>query len=187
MLALAREHASKEGASITFSMMPAERLTYPDNYFDFIFIRDILHHVDIPLAMSELSRVSKPDALILVNEIYSHSFTDLIRQSRLVRDVLYPRMRSFIYRRKTVYITKDERKLSERDVRLIMRYARNIHHCNYFNFIITRLIPDNVSDTLNKLDRVALILVGPLGRYLAGRVVFAGYMKKDTAVLGEKN
>ena len=45
---------------------------------------DILHHVDIPPTLAEIARVSRDGAVLVVNEIYSHS-----------------------------YITQDERKLTE--------------------------------------------------------------------------
>ena len=40
--------------------MPGERLTYPDNSFDMAVGFAILHHLDIPLALSQLRRVLKP-------------------------------------------------------------------------------------------------------------------------------
>jgi SAM-dependent methyltransferase len=41
-------------------VMPGERLAYPDNSFDLAVGFAILHHLDIPLALSELRRVLKP-------------------------------------------------------------------------------------------------------------------------------
>lgn len=179
LLELAREQAKQEGLSIEFREIPAERTDYPDNTFDLVFAHDILHHVDIPATMAELARVAKPGALMVVDEIYSHSVTDLVRQSRFVKDFLYARMRDFIYTGKIYYVTPDERKLTERDVRQIQNHMSNIHFRGYFNFIVTRLIPDT-SVLASKVDRVLLILLGPLGRYVAGRLVFVGNLKKGT-------
>ncbi|GGY88116.1 class I SAM-dependent methyltransferase [Pseudoduganella plicata] len=96
-LAIARRLAAREGLVIDFGQMPAECLIYADDSFDCIVARDILHHVDIPAAMREIRRVARPQALLVVNEIYSHSLTDTIRRSRFVEAFLYPRMQRLIY------------------------------------------------------------------------------------------
>ena len=82
MLLIARNRATRENLSIEFDEMPAEAMTYRAGTFDLVFCRDILHHVDIDRTMREVVRVSKPHARFVANEIYSHSFTDLIRHSR---------------------------------------------------------------------------------------------------------
>ncbi len=41
-------------------VMPGERLSYPDNTFDMAVGFAILHHLDVPLALSQLRRVLKP-------------------------------------------------------------------------------------------------------------------------------
>ena len=119
-LQIAKALAFREGLTITFDEMPAEKMSYQDNSFDYILARDILHHVDIPGTMGEIVRVAKPDSIFLVNEIYSHSFTDTIRHSALVEKVLYPKMRRLIYGPGKPYITEDERKLSEADIKQIL-------------------------------------------------------------------
>jgi len=70
----------------------------------------------IPATMEEVLRVSKPGALFEMDEIYSHSITDVVRRSWLVEKLLYPRMTGFIYKGSKPYITEDERKMSEHDV-----------------------------------------------------------------------
>lgn len=96
-LSIAKHRAEYEGLSISFEVMAAETLTYANDFFDCVLARDILHHVDIPRAMSEIRRVSKSGALIVINEIYSHSVTGVIRRSALIDKILYPRMQRFIY------------------------------------------------------------------------------------------
>ena len=176
-LSLARTLANREGLSVSFEEMPAERLRYDDNLFDLVIARDILHHVDIPQTMSEIVRVSKPDALLVVNEIYSHSFTDRIRYSAVVRKILYPRMQRIIYGEGKPYITQDERKLSEVDMREIMK---QLHACDldkHFNFLVTRIVPDRL-EFLAKMDRLLLIVLKPFARFLAGRVLFSARISK---------
>src|SRR5215470_16283715 len=81
-LSLAARLARRERLNIAFDELPAESLTYASNFFDCIVARDILHHVDIPRAMQEICRVAKSGAILVVNEVYSHSFADRIRYSR---------------------------------------------------------------------------------------------------------
>ena len=99
-LEIAQKKASTEGAKIDFRILPAERLDYPDQYFDVILAHDILHHVDIPAAMNELRRVAKPGARLVVNEVYTHSIPERIRRSWVVDRLFYPLVRRVIYGKK---------------------------------------------------------------------------------------
>lgn len=176
-LSLAKKLANREGLNVSFEEMPAEALRYEDNFFDCVIARDILHHVDIPLTMGEIVRVSKPDALFVVNEIYSHSITDRIRHSALVSRILYPRMRRLIYGAGKPYITEDERKLSEVDIREIVKPLHSRDLDKYFNFLVTRIVPDRFV-FLAKIDRLLLIMLKPFARFLAGRVLFSARISK---------
>jgi ubiquinone/menaquinone biosynthesis C-methylase UbiE len=176
-LSIAKHLAIRECLKVTFDQMPAEALRYPDCSFDYIVARDILHHVDISKTMAELARVAKPNALFVINEIYSHSVTDRIRQSTFVAKFLYPRMRDFIYGKGKEYITEDERKLSEYDLAVIQKPLRSPETKIHFNFVVTRLIPEK-SDFLAKVDRIALWLLRPLAPLFAGRVIFAARIQK---------
>jgi ubiquinone/menaquinone biosynthesis C-methylase UbiE len=176
MLEIAKLLAASSDTTVHFSRMPAETLSYPDNFFDVIFARDIFHHVDIVSSTAELRRVGKPNAMLIGNEIYSHSVTEIVRRSRFVEKVLYPRMRSWIYGEAKPYITEDERKLSERDIALIAS-AFHITKRKFFNFIVTRLVSDNVR-IFNMTDRIVLIALGPLASFCAGRIVFFGTVRK---------
>jgi ubiquinone/menaquinone biosynthesis C-methylase UbiE len=176
MLNLGIARATKDGLNIDFRQMAAEKMAYPDNMFDIVFARDILHHVDIPATMKEIVRVAKPGAVFAVDEIYSHSVTDLIRNSWLVRRVLYPRLQGFIYKDRHIYITEDERKMSERDIAEVMRHVSDLVYHKYFNFLVTRIVHDN-HRSLNKADRLLLMALGPLGYFCAGRNAFIGSLK----------
>lgn len=159
--------------------MAAEQLSYPDNTFDYIIARDILHHVDIPTTLQELVRIAKPNALFVVNEIYSHSLTDRIRYSTLVTHYIYPRMQKLIYGTTKPYITQDERKLSEHDITAIMQPLEQPEMLKHFNFLTTRIFPDSCV-TLAKLDRCLLIIFKRLGAYMAGRILFTARVSKPT-------
>lgn len=178
-LQIAKALATREGLEITFEEMPAEKMLYQDDTFDYIIARDILHHVDIPSTMNEIIRVAKPNAIFVVNEIYSHSITDNIRHSALVQKVLYPKMRRLIYGPGKPYITEDERKLNEIDIRQITKSLQPRLFVKYFNFLVTRVIPDRF-ETLAKLDRLLLKILNPIGHLLAGRVLFSARILKST-------
>lgn len=171
-LAIARALAKREDFNINFREMPAEKLDYLTGEFDIVLARDILHHVDIRLAMSEIVRVTKTNGTIIINEIYTHSWADKIRNSSLVRNRLYPMMRNFVYKGAKPYITADERKLSQIDMGEITDNL-NVESKRYFNAFVTRLVPDSYP-IMNRFDRVVLSCVGFLGGLIAGRVLVVG-------------
>ncbi len=179
-LLIARELARREHLQIAFDEMPAEQMSYADNSFDVILARDILHHVDIEATMREIVRVARPDARLVVNEIYSHSITDTIRRSALVEKFIYPQMQRLIYGPGKPYITEDERKLSERDLKQVYAPLHSLQSIRYYNFIVTRLVPDRFT-FMAKVDRVLMMLLKPFGRFLAGRVLFDARIAKPPA------
>jgi ubiquinone/menaquinone biosynthesis C-methylase UbiE len=170
---LAKVLAAREALAVEFEEMTAEKLSYPDNFFDVIIARDILHHVDVAKAVAELDRVSKVGAVWVVNEIYSHSVTELIRRNRFTERVLYPLMQRFIYGHDKPYITEDERKLSEHDIAQIRKPLSKLEVSKHFNFLVTRIFPDRWL-TAAKIDRVLLVALAPLAYLLAGRVLLVG-------------
>lgn len=176
-LSIAKSLANREGLTITFNEMPAESLTYSDNFFDLIVARDILHHVDIPKSITELRRVAKPGAIFIANEVYSHTFTDRIRYSVLVEKVLYPRMQRLVYGGSKPYITEDERKLNEHDIQEIMKQLTDIELKKYFNFLVMRILPDRF-EVLSKIDRMLLVILKPIAQFFGGRILFAGHFIK---------
>lgn len=63
-----------------FHLMDAHDLKFDDEKFDLIFGSAILHHLDIDRAMFEISRVLKPDGLILFAEpLNINLFAKMIR------------------------------------------------------------------------------------------------------------
>jgi ubiquinone/menaquinone biosynthesis C-methylase UbiE len=177
-LGIARELAARERLQIAFDEMPAEKMRYEDSTFDYIVARDIFHHVDIPLTMSEIVRVAKPGAVCVVNEIYSHSMTEKVRRSWLVESILYPRMRGLIYGPDQPYITKDERKLDEHDLEEITKRLQPRQFEKHFNFLIARVLPYDRFEILARVDQLLLRLLKPIGRLLAGRVLFSARVSK---------
>lgn len=178
-LAIARELALREKLRIDFQEMPAERLDYDSGFFDYLLARDILHHVDIPKALAEITRVSKEGAVLVANEIYSHTFTEKIRRLALIEKRIYPAMRNFIYKGESSYMTEDERKLTEQDIEEIDKRISRVLVKKYFNFLVNRLAPDKFT-SLNKLDRSLLAALNPVAHFMGGRVLLAGVVDKQS-------
>lgn len=170
-LELARALAGRERWHIHFDEMPAEAMAYPSGFFDVIVARDILHHVDIAATMGEVRRVAKSGALVVIDEVYSHSWTDKVRHCGLVEKRLYPALQRFVYAGEP-YITEDERKLSEDDMARITAHL-DILSQRWFNCVVGRLLPE-IYDLACKVDRLGMMVAGKLGRYLANRVLVTG-------------
>lgn len=173
VLAIASQRAQNTGyGDIHFALMPAEKMDYPDHYFDVVIFRDILHHVDIARTLAEIQRVLKPGGLVCGNELYTHSKLQRIRESRLVSRIFYPAMKRFIYGNDDPYITPDEHKINENEFVLVLKTISVVEVC-WFDWLIWRIVSDRFS-VLCKLDRIICKAVGPFARFLAGRVLFVG-------------
>lgn len=66
MLGRARENAEGLGIDATFVEATATKLPYPDDHFDAVVTRGVLHHLhDVPAALREWRRVVKPAGPVL--------------------------------------------------------------------------------------------------------------------------
>lgn len=92
-----------------FEVSGAESLPYEDESFDVIAGIDILHHVDIPLALRECARVLKKGGKAFFREPVESPFLDRVRNTKAVL-ALAPKDASF-----ERHITEDERKLNRLD------------------------------------------------------------------------
>lgn len=175
---IARRRCADFGYSrVNLGVMPCEALAFPDNSFDLVLFIDILHHVDIPAAMNEVVRVLKPGGRIIGNELYTHSFVQKrVRESWLVDKVLYGAMKKFIYGDGEPYITQDEHKIDESEFAHV-ESACSSFEAAWFNALVGRLAPDRLP-VVAEIDRAGMKLLGPNGRYVAGRVVFEGVVRK---------
>lgn len=154
-----------------------EVMDYADDSFDLVFLLDIMHHVDIPDCVREMRRVTRNGAILLGNELYTHSFLQKkVRESWLVDKVLYKRMVRYIYGSDRPYITEDERKIDEHELKLMTDLCDETQ-LYYFNTMVSRVIPDNGS-VFAKADQVMTRGLGSLARFTAGRVVFEGRVAK---------
>jgi ubiquinone/menaquinone biosynthesis C-methylase UbiE len=177
IIGIARHRASKVGfGAIEFAVGAAERTGYPDDFFDAALIVDVLHHVDIPSALQELRRIMKPGATVITHEIYTNTIVQRIRASRLVDRVIYSRLCKLVYGTNDPYITEDERKLDQTELRLIASKLDQVKTI-YFGMVQGRLFPSRMV-RLSQMDRLALKVLGPLGAVFAGRVVLVGSLRK---------
>ena len=81
-------------------------------------------------------------------------------------------MQRMIYGEGKPYITQDERKLNEVDIREIEKplHARDLD--KHFNLLVTRIVPDRF-EFLAKIDRLLLVILKPFARFLSGRIFFS--------------
>lgn len=175
---IARSRAERHGVALDIRVMPAERLQYPAGYFDAVVFVDILHHLDLCAALAETRRVLRPGGVIFADELYTHSRMQAVRESAPVDRVLHPLMRRWIYGNE-VYITADERKISEIDLAVVLQHL-SATDVAWFDVVIGRLVPNRWTWAA-RADRALLRAAGVGARLLAGRVVFRGTLRDSTA------
>jgi ubiquinone/menaquinone biosynthesis C-methylase UbiE len=176
MLSVARNRAGEEGVQVDFREMAAEQLKYGDDTFDVVFARDVLHHCDLARCLPEFRRVVKPGGFFVFDELYTHHLLQGLRESAFgcwlrskIVGLIYP------YATIDVYVTEDERKLTDYDLRAIKNVLAT-GRCRYFSMIVDRFLPS--WNSAARLDRIALKLAGPAGSLLGGRFVIAGQVRK---------
>jgi ubiquinone/menaquinone biosynthesis C-methylase UbiE len=162
---------------IAFGVMPSEKMDYPDNSFDLVVFVDILHHVDIAKTMREVQRVLKQGGLVIGDELYTHSSLQRVRENKFTANSLYPLMQRWIYGTEQPYITPDERKINEREFRLIQDSLTKCE-ADYFGILEGRLFPNTIT-WASRVDRMIARASGPFAPLLSGRVVFRGEIRKD--------
>lgn len=77
-----RRNAAEAGVAdrTEYHMMDAEALTFEDNSFDLVVVYGVLHHLQFAKAMTEISRVLRPDGAAICTEALGHN--PLIRAYR---------------------------------------------------------------------------------------------------------
>ncbi len=96
-----------------YSIQVAEKLNYPNDFFDIIVGIDILHHVEIKSAINQCFRVLRKEGMAIFKEQIEVPFLDAIRNTKLVKHFV-PKGKSFERN-----ITEDERKLNPLDLSII--------------------------------------------------------------------
>lgn len=152
-----------------FVVSGAESLPYEDNSFDMVAGIDILHHVDIPLALRECKRVLKKGGKAIFREPVESPLLDGIRNTKPVL-ALAPKDVSF-----ERHITEDERKLNWKDdaeIAEVFPKIRKHHFCLFSRFDkFYRKGSDPRPSALERFDH-ALLKTVPAMSFLAGAVVY---------------
>lgn len=176
-VALSKELAKKYGVEdkMHFQVAAAEKLPYHDETFEFIAGIDILHHVDIKLAVTECKRILKPGGVAVFREPLEVPLWDTIRNTALIK-LFAPKEKSF-----ENHITEDERKLNQDDIATIQSIFPNTvmkKYCLFSRFDkFYREGSDPQPSKLEQLDHV-LFAFFPFLKGLGGVVVFV--LKKDS-------
>ncbi|MGB0596131.1 MAG: class I SAM-dependent methyltransferase [Rubripirellula sp.] len=86
----AQHLAEKYGLSdsISFSVQSAENLEFESDAFDVVVGMNILHHIDLTLAVPELKRVLRPGGSAIFKDSLQTPFRDRLRKSWPVRALL---------------------------------------------------------------------------------------------------
>src|SRR5258708_23430326 len=73
LIETARSSTASNRSDMQFIVGNALSLPFPDNYFDFVFTRYMLHHVPgWPFAFEEMQRVCKTGGIVFVQEPDAH-------------------------------------------------------------------------------------------------------------------
>jgi len=151
-----------------FVVSTAEKLEFAADSFDMVVGFDILHHVDIPVAMKEVHRVLKRGGRGVFREPIEVPFLDWIRNSWPIRQIV-PNSVSL-----ENHITEDERKLNSLDLQVIKeifpntKVERSLILSRFDKFI--RGHDSKSASWLEKID-YALMKIIPGLKYLGGASV----------------
>jgi len=162
----AKQLADKEGLleKISFHEMPAENLTFEDNFFDLILGSAILHHTDLYLAINNLYRVLKPcSKAIFIEPMNQNIFLKIWRK-------ITPWRRSPVEKA----LTYEELKLIQNIFPYAKFYFFNL--TSIFTQGLLLLSPKNklllfVNGLLERFDGLCLRVSPSLGKYYAVVVI----------------
>lgn len=124
----ARQTAEELGLThCEFQTMDAQAMTFPDNKFDLLFGRGIIHHLELHKCFPEIARVLRPGGRAIFYEPMGHN----------------PAINGF--RNKTPHLrTPDEHPLLVDDFRLAKNYFKGVD-CTYYGLTTLAAVP--FSDT----------------------------------------
>jgi len=163
---ISEEHAKKLGAKITYKVMDAEDLDFPDNNFDVVFGGAILHHLNLDKSIKEICRVVKPGGKAVFIEPLGHNpFINLFRK-------LTPG-----------YRTTDEHPLKKKELLMISEKFKVSQMQFFFCVSVAAILFKNtvlfnpLFGLLKAVDR-ALFKIIPAMKYLSWQVLIVVQDKK---------
>jgi len=156
---------------INLSLQIAEQLDYPPNHFDIIIGFDILHHVDIKMAIPECLRVLKSNGIAIFREPVEVPILDYVRNTKIVKYIV-PNEKNFT---PGIHITDDERKLTKCDIDIIKNIFGGIEE-DRFTFIsrFDRFLRKYYGQRSSPLEIIDYIIfkILPFTKYLGEDAVF---------------
>lgn len=160
----AKKQSEKEAQNkkTNFLVMDAEKMEFPDNYFDVIYESGVLHHLDLNKAYLDLSRVLKPEGEMICIEALKHN------------PIFH------YYRKKTPHLRtqwETEHILCIKDIEMANKYFNKVTILGFFHLLSIGAVPfrnfcgfRTILSTLEIMDQI--ILRVPWINLLAWQVVY---------------
>lgn len=166
--ARARFGVAFSGTLVQFTLCAAENLPFADASFDAVLGKQILHHLDLKLAIPEIARVLRPGGHAVFLEPLVHN----------------PLLQG--YRRLTPHLrSPTERALSIANVRAIGRHFRSMHTREFCLFAVVPVLIGAVTRPAPILDRASVAL-RRLDRRLMDGFPFIARFAWETVIVVEK-
>jgi len=151
--------------------MDCEKTSFADNYFDIIFDFGTFSSIDINLAIKEISRIIKPDGLLICIETLGHNpIANLNRRINMLRG------------KRTHWATNNIMTIDQ--WRGLSKYF-NEHDIRYFNLLTLFFIPILVV-LPHKLSGYLLSFLWKLDGFILKFPVFQKYAFKTVSVFKNK-
>lgn len=167
---IAKERAKESGCGdrLSFSVSTLEQLPFEDDYFDFVFGVDILHHVDVRKAILEVERILKRQGKAFFKEWREFPMFDKIRNSSLGLKLVpkIPKSAHF------VDYTPMEKKLSDEELLFVKSHFSRVEF-HHFRVVarLARLVKDGIFiEKLLKIDHWLMRYI-PFMKILSGEVI----------------
>jgi ubiquinone/menaquinone biosynthesis C-methylase UbiE len=164
------EEANDRGLSgrTNFFMMDAEATEFDNDYFDFIVVNGVLHHLDLKKAFPELARILKPDGEIICTEplIYNPFFQ--------------------LYRKMTPHLRSKweiDHILSKKDIQMARHSFNYVKITKFFHLVTIGAVPFRDWPLFHPLLSIletfdSVLLRFPFIKWWAWQVVFVLSMPK---------
>ena len=159
---------SRNEHSANLLQCSAEQLPFPDAAFDSVYGMQILHHLDLSLAIPEIVRVLRPGAKAVFLEPLIHN--PLLEGYRR----LTPRLRS-----------PTERALSMNDLRAIGSHFRRWEHQEFCLLAVLPALMEALTSKRPALTKLQLWLQ-KVDRKLVDRIPFIGRYYWETVIILER-
>lgn len=149
--AIEAANKNNQDDKITFKVMDAYDMSYPDNSFDVVCLSNSLHHLkDIPTMLKEMARVLKKDGFIIINEMMADNLDKMQESHKLVHHFSAKIDRELGDIHNDTYTKNEILSLLEKDTNLKIDKAWNVEvprrdensqeELDYINNILERIV-----------------------------------------------